>query len=395
MLRIKNCKIISGNSVLEKYLYIKNGIIFAITNEELPFDSEIDGEGLYASPGFIDIHSHGGGGYDFMDGGFKPIERAAKAHFVHGTTTIYPTGLTASNQCLKNFINDVKKVMSLDGIPHIPGLHLEGPYFSYEQRGAQNPRYLRNPDKKEYAELINMADGAIKRISYAPELPGAEELTDYLSEKGIVAALGHTEAFYDDILKVYNKGCHLATHLYSGMSGVKRVGGFRKLGAVESSLLLDDMYVEVIADGLHLPPELLKLIYKVKGSGKTILVTDSMRGAGMAEGPSTLGPKEEGIECIIENGIAWMTDRTGFAGSVATSDRLVRTMYKLVGIDIVNSIKMITETPAKIMGLKNTGSLIEGFDADIVIFDDDINVKYIIKKEKKAWKSESVRIHKN
>jgi N-acetylglucosamine-6-phosphate deacetylase len=162
------------------------------------------------------------------------------------------------------------------------------------------------------------------------------------------------------------------------MSSITRRGGCRYLGVVESAYLIDDIVVEVIADGMHLPPELLQLIYKFKGADKICLATDAMRGAGMADGPSVIGNKDEGMECIIEDGIAKLPDRTAFAGSVATADRLVRTFVKQAGVSIVDSVKMMTETPAKALGLRNKGILKEGFDADIVVFDEDINIHTVM-----------------
>lgn len=160
---------------------------------------------------------------------------------------------------------------------------------------------------------------------------------------------------------------------------VTRRNAYRKLGAVETAFLCDNVTVEVIADGCHLPPELLKLIYKIKGASRIALVTDSMRGAGMPEGPSVLGPKNDGMDCIITNGVAMLPDMSAFAGSVATADRLVRTMYKLCGIPLTECIKMMCETPARVMNIKNRGKLLEGYSADIVLFDNNINIKRVIK----------------
>ena len=264
------------------------------------------------------------------------------------------------------------------GMPYIAGSHLEGPYFSQEMRGAQNPAYIKNPSYDEYNAFFEESEGTLKRISFAPELPGAIELCNYLKDNGIVSAFAHTDGTYEEIKPAIDKGCTLATHLYSGMNMVIRKNAYRHLGAVETALLCDEVSVEVIADGCHLPPDLLKLIYKIKGSDKICLVTDSMRGASFTEGESILGPKHDGMPCTIKDGVAFLNDFSAFAGSVATADRLIRVMYKEAGVSLPECIKMMSETPARVMGLAAKGKLKEGYDADIVFFDEDINIKKVI-----------------
>ena len=378
--KIKNAVFITDKEDSEKKLYTENGIITAFTEEDLPFDKEIDAEGCFVSAGFIDIHTHGAGNCDFADGEKEDIVKAAYTHALHGTTTVYPTCTSSSVEDTLRFLENVRDVMkeNAPGKPHIAGSHLEGPYFADSQKGAQNPDYIKAPCRDEYVKYTKTGQGTLRRISFAPELEGSGELCDYLSENKIVASFGHTDAIYEEILPLIKKGCCLATHLYSGMNMVTRRNCFRKLGAVETSFLEDDVTVEVIADGKHLPPELLRLIYKIKGSDRICLVTDSMRGAGMGEGKSLLGPKNDGMDCVIKDGVAFLTDMTAFAGSVATTDRLVRVMNKEVGIPLPECIKMMTEVPARVMGLEKRGSITIGNYADLVFFDKEINIKKVI-----------------
>ncbi|MBE6917846.1 MAG: N-acetylglucosamine-6-phosphate deacetylase [Ruminococcaceae bacterium] len=361
-------------------LYFEDGRIVAVTPEDLPCDQVIDATGLYVCPGFIDIHTHGAGDHDFGDGTADDIRKAAYAHAKHGTTTIYPTCTTTSTEGILQFILNVKDVMkeNTPGMPYVAGSHLEGPYFCQGMRGAQNPAYIKAPVPEEYRRFIEAGEGTVRRISFAPELEGSLELCEYLVENGVVAAFGHTEAIYEELLPVIRKGCKLATHLYSGMNLVTRRGPYRKLGAVETAFLEDDVTVEIIADGVHLPKELLQLIYKLKGSDKICLITDSMRGAGMPEGPTLLGPKADNFQCIIKDGVAMLPDMTAFAGSVATADRLIRVMHKEVGIPLTDCIKMMCQIPAKTMGLHDRGKLEAGFVADLVFFDEDINIQKVI-----------------
>ena len=382
--KIENAVFVTDKLETEKCLYIEDGIITAFTEEELPYDSVIDAGGLYVSPGFIDIHTHGAGNFDFADGTVEDIMQAAYTHAKYGTTTIFPTCTSSSTEDILLFIRNVKKAMEANAVgqAYIAGSYLEGPYFSQVMRGAQNPAYLKAPEPAEYQEFLAQGEGTVRRISFAPELTGSEELTDYLKEQGVVASFGHTDGVYEELKPCIQKGCQLATHLYSGMNTVTRRGLYRKLGAVETAFLEKSVTVEIIADGVHLPPELLRLIYQIKGPEKICLITDSMRGAGMGEGPSVLGPKHDGMDCVIKDGVAFLTDMTAFAGSVATADRLVRVMHKEAGIPLTECIQMMCKTPAKVMGLQNRGEIKEDFTADLVFFDEDIQVQKVLLRGK-------------
>ncbi len=380
-LKIKNATIITPfRTIKNGTVLVDNGKIIDVLEKDKPFlgATEIDAEGHYLAPGFIDIHIHGGGGHDFMDGTEAAFLGIAEKHAEYGTTAMVPTTLTSEKPDLLNTL-DVYKSATLKNKmgAQFLGIHLEGPYFALSQRGAQDPRYIRNPDPAEYEEVLAYSD-QIARWSAAPELPGAIDFGKRLREKNIIAAVAHTDALYDDVLDAYENGYSLATHLYSAMSGVTRKNAFRYAGTIEAALLLD-MDVEIIADGIHLPAPLLKLICKIKGADKIALITDAMRAAGMPEGDSILGSLKGGVRVLVEDGVAKMPDRSSFAGSVATTDRLVRTMVNMAEISLPEAVRMMSLTPARIMGVeKQKGSLIAGKDADLVIFDDQINIKTTI-----------------
>lgn len=360
---------------------IQDGKILEIFEGAAPECAEkiIDARGNYISPGFIDIHSHGGGGHDFMDGTADAIIKAAKFHMEHGTTSLVPTTLTSSDEDLFRAFECYKqaKTEMKDG-PNLLGLHLEGKYFSPHQAGAQDKRFLKNPEREDYLNILSKSDDIV-RMSAAPELPGALQLGLELKKRGILASIAHSDATYSEVVDAFEHGFTHVTHFYSAMSMLRRINAHRYLGVVESAYLIDDMTVEIIADGVHLPPELLKFIFKFKPMEKICLITDSMRGAGMTDGTHTkLGSLENGQEVVIEGGVALLSDRSAFAGSVCTADRCVRTVYKKAGVKITDAVRMITQNPAKVMGLQSKGALSRGMDADICIFDDDINVKMVV-----------------
>lgn len=366
---------IAGGTVV-----VQDGKISGIHKEKIsiPGATIIDAQGQYISPGFIDIHIHGGGGSDFMDGTVEAFLTIAETHAQYGTTAMVPTTLTAEKPDLLNTLDvfEEAKKQNNKGASFL-GIHLEGPYFALSQRGAQDPRYIRNPDPKEYEEILAYSD-SIVRWSAAPELEGAIAFGQRLKQKGILAAVAHTDALYDEVLEAYDNGYSLATHLYSAMSGVTRKNAFRYAGTIESAFLLD-MDVEIIADGVHLPEALLKLIYKIKGADKTALITDAMRAAGMPPGESILGSLKDGLKVIVEDGVAKLPDLTAFAGSVATFDRLVRNMIYVAGVNLPEAIRMASTTPARIMKVDDKkGSIAVGKDADIIIFDDQIQVSTTI-----------------
>lgn len=381
---VKNGKFILPVGLIENIVLVcENGMISRVVKENaftpIENDEVIDAEGNYVSPGFIDMHTHGGGGHDFMDGTVEAYLGAAETHAKYGTTALLPTTLTSTvDELLKTFaIYKEAKEKNVRGAKFL-GLHLEGPYFAYNQRGAQDPKYLRNPEPEEYNKILSESDDIV-RWSLAPELPGAFPFGERLTSLGILPSIAHSDAIYEEVLDAFNAGFTHVTHLYSAMSSVTRRNAFRYAGVLEAAYLIDGMTVEIIADGVHLPKPLLQFVYKFKGPDMTALCTDSMRGAGMPDGKSILGSLEKGQEVIIEDGVAKLTDRTAFAGSVATADRLVRTMVQLAEVPLLDAVKMITLTPARILGIdERKGSLEIAKDADLVIFDDNINVSHTI-----------------
>lgn len=371
--RIRSKRILTPAGFISGYVYFDEEKIIQVTQEALPCDREYAYNNLIVSPGFIDIHVHGGAGYDFCSSEPECMALAANFHLRRGTTTILPTITSVSYESICQALDNVRVCQKSDRCKsNIYGVHLEGPYFSPKQSGAQNPAAMTAPVKEQYTALVEKYGDLIKRWSYAPERDENGEFASYLTQHGIVPSMGHTDAIYPECLTAFANGCRLVTHLYSCTSTVSRLQGFRRLGVIETAYLLDDMNVEIIADGKHLPPELIQLICKIKGYDKVCLVTDAIQLAGVDAGEGDVG----GVHFVIEDGVAKLPDRSAFAGSIATTDRLVRVCVKEAGIPLPDAVKMVTENPANLFGI-NAGQLKPGMRPDIVVFDDDIRVQAV------------------
>ena len=334
----------------------------------------VDAQGLFVAPGFIDIHVHGGGGQGTDDAVEDAIVCMAQAHARYGTTGIVPACSAAPLDKLIRTVDAVRAAQQKT--PGILGVHLEGPFFSMAQRGAQNEAFIQNPADADYIPLLDRWE-KILIMSAAPEIPGGLELGRALRQRGIVASVGHSDADYETMAIALENGYRHVTHLYSGCSIVRRINAFRVAGVVESAFLLDEYSVEIIADGKHLPPALLKLIYKIKGSENISLVTDGTRysAAEIREGELF---REGGVDMIYEDGVMKLLSREAFAGSVATMNKLVCNMVRLAGVPLTEAVKMASLSPAKVLGLDHRkGRLAVGYDADIVLFDKFINIQKV------------------
>lgn len=382
---IHNIRLVEGGAVTPCEIGIEQGRIAAIEPPgglaAVPGADRVDGEGMYLSHGFVDIHVHGGGGFDFMDAGEEAWHGIAAFHLRYGTTQLVPTTLAADREGLLKALDTYMECREGrgDGAEFL-GIHVEGPYLAPAQCGAQDPRYIRRPERKEYEEMVERCPD-ILRWTVAPEIPGGLEMGDYLAAKGITACIGHSDATCEEVKKAILHGYTHITHLYSAMSTIVRRQGFRHAGIVESAYLFPELTSEVIADGCHLPGDLLKLAYRQIGPRRLCLVTDAMRAAGQTEGKSILGDLSDGQRVIIEDGVAKLPDRQAFAGSICTADRLVRTMVRQGGASLPDAVEMVTATPAGILGLeRQTGRVKVGRKADLVLFDEDIRIRRVFRE---------------
>lgn len=359
---------------------INDGKILEITNSDLAVigATVIDAKGMFIVPGFVSMHCHGGGGHDFTEGTTEAFKEAVAAHLKHGSTTIFPTLSSTTFENIRLAAATCDQLMAEDADTTIMGLHIEGPYLNENMAGTQWKEFLKNPDPEEYKALVENTK-CIKRWDISPELPGAHDFARYMTSKGILTAITHTEAEYQEIKDAFAAGFTHAAHFYNAMPGFHKRREYKYEGTVESVYLMDDMSVEVIADGVHLPATILKLVYKVKGVEKTCLVTDSLKFAGYT------GETINDPNYVIENGVCKWADRQTLAGSIATADVLVQTMVKKAGIPLEDAVRMASETPARLTGIADSkGTLEKGKDADIVILDNDANVRCVFTKGKEV-----------
>ena len=350
---------------------ISDGKILEVTNSDLAVIGAkvIDAKGMYIVPGYVSMHSHGGGGHDFTEATPEAFQAATEAHLKHGATTIFPTLSSCSFDTLRQAVATCEQLMAA-GNGQIQGLHIEGPYLNRKMAGKQWEDCLKDPDPNEYLPLLDSTT-CIKRWDISPELPGAHEFAHETTSRGILTAITHTEAEYDEIKAAYQAGFTHAAHFYNAMPGFPKRREYKYEGTVESVYLTDPMTVEVIADGIHLPATILKLVYKVKGVEKTCLVTDALKYAaydGEVDDP----------RYIIENGVCKLADHSSLAGSIATMDKLVQIMAFKANIPVADAIRMASETPANIIGIGDRkGTLQRGKDADILILDKKLNVRCV------------------
>lgn len=359
---------LEGGSVI-----VEDGKIAEVSNNSFVIEGAevIDAKGCDIVPGGIEMHVHGGGGRDFMEGDEEAFRVAVDAHMQYGTTSIFPTLSSSTVPMIEKACETCTKLMAEPNSP-ILGLHLEGPYFNPKQAGAQIPEWIKAPVKEEYEYLLEKWP-CLKRWDEAPELEGSHEFIKCCCKHGVLPSIGHTRAKYEEVAAANELGMTHATHFYNAMPVVYKNREFKETGTVESIFALENMTVEMIADGIHVPPVMLRMIYQIKGVERTALITDALACAASKD-DTAFDPR-----VVLEDGVCKLADRSALAGSIATMDRLVRTCVQQAGIPMEDACRMISETPAKIMGVYDRkGSLEKGKDADIIFFDKDQELTFVM-----------------
>lgn len=380
-LLIRNARVVLPGGVKRANVLIEAGKITCIGDIDRA-DEEIDINGDYLLPGFVDVHVHGGGGADFMDAEPQAFETAVKAHLKHGTTTLLPTAMTASESDLKDFLNAFKAFKKKSRYSDLtPGVHLEGPYFSganAKSSGAQPTNFLRLPDEAEMDRLLEIADGSILRWDAAPELDGSDMFARKCRENGIICSVAHSAATSEEAQRGIDNGFSHITHFYNAITTYRKEGQNVLAGVVEATYLNDDVTVELICDGRHIPKDILRLVLKIKGVDKVSAVTDGMRISGTDMRSGKLGSLKSGTDVIVNDGVAKLPDMSSYAGSIATMDRCLKVIVKSYGIDITTASVMLSGAPCRLLGLSNKGSIEVGKAADLVVADSEMNIKTVL-----------------
>jgi len=362
--------VLIGGSIL-----IEDGRIAGIfaAGDALPDNVAVqfDVEGRTLIPGFIDLHVHGGGGADAMGAATQPdaIERMSRYHASHGTTSFLPTTLTADHEPLLQAIRGIVQAMkSGTSGAEVLGIHMEGPYLNPKRCGAQDSRSMRIPSRKEIEQYLHAAEGALRLITLAPERDEMMELIRYLrDEMGVTVSIGHSDADSKTVRAAVEAGATHVTHLFNGMSPLHH----REPGVAGSALMHDELAVELICDGVHLHPEIIRMVYKVKPHNRIVLVTDSIGAAGCPNGEYDLGS----MPIVLKDGTARLRDGGNLAGSCLTMERALANTMAFTGIPLEDVLPGLTINPAKQIGVENRkGSIELGKDADLAVLDTDYAV---------------------
>ncbi len=369
-----------------KYMLVRDGKVEGFSNEEHESYEVVDANGGYILPGFVDQHVHGGGGADFMDGTPDAYRTVAETHASHGTTSIVPTTVACPPDVLfaafDNYRSGIKATDKVDFL----GIHLEGPFLAPEMKGAQSEDRIYPPTPELVDKLLDTAGDIIVRCSGAPEVPYMYELAEKMSKYNIMMSIGHSNAVASQVIEAYDHGYRHITHMYCSTPSVRKINQVMYAGIIEACYLLDGMCCELIGDGCHVARECIRLVHKLKGTDKAMFITDAMRAAGTDVTESYLGDIRPENRVIIENGVAKLPDRSFYAGSIATMDRVFRTAVQGAGLPMADVSKMMSLTPARLIGCDDRkGSLDVGKDADIVIFDHELKVDSVFLRGRRTF----------
>jgi N-acetylglucosamine-6-phosphate deacetylase len=377
---IKGGRLVSpGLPYGEGDLLISGGLIEEVGGSITAKDAiKIDAHGLWVVPGFIDLHVHGGGGSEILNGTYEAVDAMSKVHGAGGTTAFLPSTATASYDDLVSAILATLEAMEKGTSgSQVLGINLEGPYLNVKKKGAQSEEYVRMPDLEEFEELWRISQGIIKMITVAPELEGAKAFIEAVKAKGIRVSAGHSDATYAQAMEGFQAGISHGTHVFNAMNSLHH----REPGLLGAILLTPGITAELIADGVHIHPRIIELLYRLKGRDEICLITDAIAGTGLADGVYNLANKR----VIIQDGICRLKDGT-LAGSTLTMGQAVSNIVRFLGISLSDAVRMASLNPALAIGVAHRkGSLELGKDGDVVILDRELKVSRTIVKGKVVY----------
>lgn len=349
-------------------VWISEGKIMKIDTEDLSIPEgqyeRIDGSGHLLVPGMIDVHIHGANGFDMMDGTDKSIQEVSSACASSGCTSFLATSVSSTLEDLLEMIRSVKRVIGHEVGAKIAGIHLEGPYLNPKRKGMQNEKYLRHPNLEEMNLIFEEAGSLIKMVTIAPELPGGMELISFLKEKGVVIAIAHSDATYEEAKQAFASGASHVTHCFNGMRPIHH----RDPGVIVAAFEEKHVSLQAIVDNVHLHPAIIRLMHTLKGPEGMVLITDALQAMGLGDGDYMFG----GHHVTVSEGVARLKDGT-LASSTVTMNEALRYTVE-TGIPLIDAVKMASTTPAHILGLQQKGTITSGFDADMVLLDDEFKV---------------------
>lgn len=366
---IINGKVILEDSIKELNVFFENGKITEVSNRVPTDETVIDAKGLYVAPGMIDVHTHGRNGSDTMYATFKDLNNISVSELKTGVTSFLPTTMTMPSVDIKKAIAAAYDNKDKVEGAKILGMHLEGPFFSVKYKGAQPEECMIAPTVENYLSFAGDHPDFVKKISLAPEIEGAVDLIKYLREQNVVVSMGHTDATYEEAVKAIEAGATSGTHTYNAMTPLKH----REPGVVGAVMLHDEVYAELILDGIHVSFPAAKILSKMKGADKLILITDSLEAAMLPDGTYELGNQK----VYVKDGQARLKSGN-LAGSTANLNQCVRNAYKHLDLPLYEAIGYATKNPADHLGLKDYGRIKEGCVADMILIDDEIDINRVI-----------------
>ncbi|AFZ65664.1 N-acetylglucosamine-6-phosphate deacetylase [Deinococcus peraridilitoris DSM 19664] len=376
---IENVRVVTEAGLLEDAsLQLREGRVAQLQEGRAPATERmhvLDGERHLLIPGMIDVHIHGASGHDMMDGTRESIEQVSRACAATGCTSFLVTSVSSALEPLLHLIDRVRETIGVEPGALIAGIHAEGPYLNAKRKGMQNEASLRHPDLQEMQLILERAGPLLKMVTLAPELPGGLELTRFLRERGVIVAVAHSDATYEEALAAFRHGATHITHCFNGMRPIHH----RDPGLIVAAFEQPQVSVQAIVDHVHLHPAIVRLMHKLKGPQGMVLITDALQAMGLGDGVYQFG----GHTVTVEAGVARLTDGT-LASSTVTMNEALRNTVEL-GISLTDAVTMAATTPATLLGLPNKGRIAVGADADLVLLDRNFSVIWTMIRGRKVF----------